>query len=93
MAVVGRSSYIDVEVHQDACRELGIPILRRISGGATIVTGPGCLMYALVLSYENRPGVQTVAQIHAFVLDTLAKALAPLMPGVGVRFAEPAIWL
>jgi lipoate-protein ligase A len=82
MAIVGRSSYIDVEVHRDACRELGIPILRRISGGAAIVTGPGCLMYALVLSYETRHGVQTVSQIHDFVLDTLAKALATLTPGV-----------
>jgi lipoate-protein ligase A len=82
MAVVGRSSYIDVEVNREACRELGIPILRRVSGGAAILTGPGCLMYALVLSYENRPGLRTVGQIHAFVLDTLAKALAPLVPGV-----------
>lgn len=81
-AVVGRSSYVDAEVHQDACRELGIPILRRVSGGAAIVTGPGCLMYALVLSYENRPGLRTVGQIHAFVLDTLARALALLVPGV-----------
>jgi lipoate---protein ligase len=84
MAVVGRSSYIDVEVHQDACRELGVPVLRRISGGAAIVTGPGCLMYAVVLNYENHPGVQTVAQVHAFVLDMLAHSLAPIVPGVRV---------
>jgi lipoate-protein ligase A len=82
MAVVGRSSYVDVEVHQDVCRELGIPILRRVSGGAAIVAGPGCLMYALVLSYENRPGLQTVSKVHAYLLDTLAKALAPLIAGV-----------
>jgi lipoate-protein ligase A len=82
MAVVGRSSYVDAEVHQDACRELGIPILRRVSGGAAIVTGPGCLMYALLLSYQNYPGLRVVNQAHAFVLETLANALAPLAPGV-----------
>jgi lipoate-protein ligase A len=82
MAVVGRSSYVDAEVHQDACRELSIPIFRRVSGGAAIVTGPGCLMYALVLSYQNYPGLRVVKQAHAFVLETLAKALAPLVPGV-----------
>ncbi|MGA2797160.1 MAG: hypothetical protein ABSE63_06270, partial [Thermoguttaceae bacterium] len=82
MAVVGRSSYVDAEVHQDACRESGIPIFRRVSGGAAIVTGPGCLMYALVLSYQNYPALIVVNQAHAFVLKTLANALAPLVPGV-----------
>jgi len=80
MAVVGRSSYVDNEVHQDACRELGIPVFRRISGGAAIVTGPGCLMYALVLSYENYPALIVVKQAHAFVLETLAKALSTILP-------------
>ena len=100
MAVVGRSSYVDNEVHQDACRELGIPIFRRISGGAAIVTGPGCLMYAVVLSYENYPGLIVVKQAHAFVLETLAKALRqfsprPLGEGQGVRacvIAGQATW-
>lgn len=82
MAVIGRSSRVESEVNIDVCQELGIPILRRISGGASIVTGPGCLMYAVVLSYENRPGLRAVGQAHAFVLDTLAKALASLVPGV-----------
>jgi lipoate-protein ligase A len=80
MAVVGRSSRIEDEVHLDVCRDLGIPILRRISGGAAIVAGPGCLMYALVLSYENHPDLRAINQAHAFVLGTLARALNPLLP-------------
>ncbi len=80
MAVVGRSSYIDAEMHQDACRELSIPIFRRVSGGAAIITGPGCLMYALVLSYQNYPALIVVKQAHAFVLETLAKALRTTLP-------------
>ena len=47
MVVVGRSSRLDEEVHLDACRAAGVPVLRRPSGGAAIVSGPGCLMYAL----------------------------------------------
>jgi len=82
MAVVGRSSRIETEVHVAACRELGIPILRRISGGAAIVAGPGCLMYGLVLGYQNRHGLRAINQAHAFVLGTLAQALAPFVPGV-----------
>jgi len=82
MAVVGRSSRIDREIHPDACRQLGVPVLRRISGGAAVLGGPGCLMYALVLSCQRRPTLRRVDQAHRFVLGTMAKALARRVPGV-----------
>ena len=82
MVVVGRSSRVDVEVRLDACRELGIPVLRRVSGGAAVVAGPGCLMYALVLSYRLRPQLRVLSAAHRRVLDTWATALAPRAPGV-----------
>lgn len=53
--VVGCSSRVAVEVKQEACRQAGIPVLRRCSGGAAVVTGPGCLMYSVVLSYRDHP--------------------------------------
>jgi len=82
--VVGRSSRVEREVNQDTCRELGIPVLRRVSGGAAVVTGPGCLMYGLVLSFERRPQLRRVDVAHRFVLGTIAGVLSPLVPG-GVR--------
>ena len=53
--VVGRSSRVAAEVRSEVCRDLGMPVLRRISGGAAVVIGPGCLMYGLVLSLRLRP--------------------------------------
>ena len=85
LVVVGRSSRINVEVRVDACRAAGIPILRRVSGGAAIVAGPGCLMYALVLSYGRRPRLRLLSEAHRYVLGTLAAALRPLAPGVQCR--------
>lgn len=85
MVVVGRSSQVDDEVHRDFCRRRGIPILRRPSGGAAVVTGPGCLMYALVLSYERRPELRMIDRAHRFVLGRLASALRPLVPNVTCR--------
>jgi lipoate-protein ligase A len=82
MVVVGRSSRIEAEVHRDACRRRGIPILRRPSGGAAVVTGPGCLMYALVLSYRLRPELRMIDHAHRFVLGRIASALRPLVPEV-----------
>jgi lipoate-protein ligase A len=85
LVIVGRSSRIDAEVRRAACLAAGIPVLRRASGGAAIVAGPGCLMYALVLSYRLRPHLRVLSQAHRDVLGTLAGALEPLMPGVQCR--------
>lgn len=76
--VVGRSSEIDREVDRAACRLRGVPILRRTSGGAAIVAGPGCLMYGVVLSYERRPELRMLDQAHSFVLSRVASALRSL---------------
>jgi lipoate---protein ligase len=82
MVVVGRSSHLNDEVLLEACRADNVPVLRRPSGGAAVVTGPGCLMYALVLSYEKRPHLKPLENAHRFVLDTLTSALAAVRPGV-----------
>jgi lipoate---protein ligase len=75
VVVVGRSSRVHLEVDEAACSERGIPILRRSSGGAAIVAGPGCLMYAVVLSYKIRPLLRDLTQAHAFALDRLVQGL------------------
>jgi lipoate-protein ligase A len=85
LVVVGRSSQIAAEVRGDVCRELDIPVLRRTSGGAAVVAGPGCLMYALVLSLELRPALRTLGLAHGFVLEMLAAALRPLVAGISRR--------
>jgi lipoate-protein ligase A len=61
---------------------LGIPVLRRPSGGAAVVLGPGCLMHAVVLSRRLRGGLRAVDRVHRFVLRRLAAALEPWAPEV-----------
>jgi lipoate---protein ligase len=80
--VLGRSSDPAVEVNLAACRRERIPILRRASGGGTILTGPGCLMYAVVLSYRDYPEAKSITQAHQIVLQQMAACLAPLVPGI-----------
>lgn len=82
MVVLGRSSRIQQEVRCAECRAQGVPVLRRASGGAAIVTGPGCLMYALVLSYRMYPDIRAVDQAHRFVLSTIVAGLRSLVPNV-----------
>lgn len=82
MVVVGRSSRVDAEVNRGECQRRNIPILRRCSGGAAIVTGPGCLMYAVVLSYEWRPALRMLEQAHQFILTRLKESLQSMSADV-----------
>jgi lipoate---protein ligase len=85
MVVIGRSSRLAEEVNVPACQARGIPVLRRSSGGAAIVTGPGSLMYAVILSYELRPELQSLDRAHEFVLGTLLSGLQELVPSAQRR--------
>lgn len=82
--VLGRSSPVETEVHLDACRVDRIPVLRRASGGGTIVAGPGCLMYAVVLDLDTHPQLRAIDAAHCHVLGKLARMLSPLVPSVEI---------
>lgn len=85
VVVLGRSSKAAEEAQLDACRADGVPVLRRCSGGAAILAGPGCLMYGVVLSYELHPELRALDLAHRFVLSRLREALLPLASGVQLR--------
>lgn len=83
--VIGRSSRYASEVRLEACQKLDIPVLRRSSGGAAIVAGPGCLMYAVVLSYELRPALRLLDEAHRQVLGVNVASLGKLLPGISCQ--------
>ncbi len=76
--VIGYSNKVAREVNVEVCRELGIPILRRCSGGGTVLQGPGCLNYSLILRIESDPALQTVTGTNRFVMERNRAALEKL---------------
>jgi lipoate-protein ligase A len=76
--VIGRSSRTELEVDLAYCAARNIPVLRRCSGGAAVVLGPGCLMYSVVLSYTLRPELHMIDQAHRLVLGRIAESLQSL---------------
>lgn len=58
-----------------------IPVLRRTSGGGTVVQGPGCLNYTLVLSKHDQPLLSDLRASYAFISGKIIEALA----GLGVH--------
>lgn len=75
VVVVGRSSKIADEVNVQEVDRHNVPLIRRCSGGAAIVAAPGCLMYAVVLSYIRRPELRPLDVAHRFVLERIAQAI------------------
>ena len=75
VVVLGRSSKMNDEVDTVECCRRRIPILRRLSGGATVLLGPGCLVYSLVFSLERRPILRATDEAHRFVMERLGAAL------------------
>jgi len=73
--VVGSSSRIDAEVDRAACEASGARIVRRPSGGLTVVLGPGCVMWSLVAPLAS-PTAPPIERLHAAMLEPLAAALA-----------------
>src|SRR5216117_883708 len=77
--VVGYSNRVGREVNVEACRERGTPILRRCSGGGTVLQGPGCLNYSLILRIDSDPTLQTVTGTNRFVMERNRAALETLL--------------
>ena len=73
--VLGRASKWQEEVDSIACQRDAVPVLRRASGGASIVAGPGCLMYSLLISYEHRPAWRALDIAHREVMSRTRDAV------------------
>lgn len=75
-AVLGHASRTDLEVDVAACRRRRLPILRRCSGGATVIQGPGCLSYALILPISERHPWHTISDTNTFIMKQHCAAVA-----------------
>ncbi|HJT18842.1 MAG TPA: lipoate--protein ligase family protein [Nitrospira sp.] len=80
--VLGRSSRLDDDVHVAVCEADGVPVLRRASGGGTVLQGPGCLSYALVLPLDLHPHLASIRSTYRFILDRIAAALQRWEPAI-----------
>jgi lipoate---protein ligase len=86
--VLGYGNKAATEVNQSACERLGIPILRRISGGGTVLQGPGVLNYSLVLRATEGTPLATINGANQFIMQRNAQALTQLLSSA-VECARP----
>lgn len=76
--VLGRTSVLSDDVRVDEARSAGVPVLRRRSGGGTVIQGPGCLNFSLILSKKGRERILNLRQSYRYVLEQVAGALKTL---------------
>jgi lipoate-protein ligase A len=80
--VLGAACRLAEDVDESRCRADGVPILRRSSGGGTVLLGKGCLLYSLVLAYERSPALHDIRPSYRYILGRVGEALAGLLPGI-----------
>jgi lipoate---protein ligase len=77
--VVGYANSVQREVNVAACAESNIPIFRRCTGGGTVLQGPGCLNYSLILNISHDPMLESIRDTNEFILQRNQAALQPLV--------------
>jgi lipoate-protein ligase A len=77
--VVGYANCAATEVNLEACRTENIPVLRRLSGGGTVLQGPGCLNYSVILNIAESGPLATITGTNQFVLTKQKAAMESLL--------------
>jgi lipoate-protein ligase A len=80
--VIGYGNKVAEEVNAQSARRDAIPILRRVSGGGTVLQGPGCVNYAVILPLpQDLAGhpLRNISSTNEFVIGKNAQALRRLL--------------
>ena len=73
--VLGRIGRAEIDINLTRTQEDNIPVLRRSSGGGTVVQGPGCLNYTLILSKQKHPVLNDLRQSYEWISGRVIEAL------------------
>lgn len=82
--VLGRTGKPEEELILEHVRRDNIPVLRRSSGGGTVVQGRGCLNFTLILFKERDSQLNDIRRSYQWILQRVLKVFAGL--GVAAEF-------
>lgn len=83
--VLGAGCKLLEDVNEEACENDNVPILRRSSGGGTVLLGRGCLCYSLVLALDREPGLRGIRSSYQVILEKIRLALSVRAPGIALQ--------
>lgn len=76
--VLGYANKAATEVNLPRCQSLAFPVLRRCTGGGTVLQGPGVLNYSLILRIDASGPCHSISATNKFILERHRDALAEL---------------
>jgi lipoate-protein ligase A len=82
-ALVGRHQALGQEIDLDYCRQHGIGLARRITGGGAIFMEPGLLGWELAMD-RRTPGVTSLPELTRVICEAAAQGISSL--GVDARY-------
>jgi lipoate---protein ligase len=82
--VLGTGCRLAEDVIVEACQADDVPIVRRSSGGGTVLLGAGCLCFSLVLAYDRAPELREVRPSYGYILGQIRESLLDVVENVKV---------
>jgi lipoate-protein ligase A len=82
--VLGAAGRLSEDINETTCLADDVPIVRRASGGGTVLLGRGCLLFSLVLRYERAAELTQILPSYRYILGRIRAALATLAPDLEV---------
>ena len=73
--VLGRIGKEADDIKMDAAQRDKIPIIRRTSGGGTVLQGRGCLNFSFILSKDPNQDLQDIKKSYQIILSPVVSAL------------------
>jgi lipoate-protein ligase A len=80
--VMGAGCSLAEDVDESTCLADQVPIVRRASGGGTVLLGAGCLCFSLVLAYERSPALRDIRPSYIYILEQVREALTGILPNI-----------
>lgn len=73
--VLGRGEKTEQQVNLDACKKKDVPVLRRVSGGGTVVHGQGNLNLSFFLPWEFSEDLKSIPASYQLILGWVKEAI------------------
>lgn len=83
--VLGRTGKAEEDLHIPALKTDKIPVLRRSSGGGTVVQGPGCLNFSFIISKDQPKELADLRKSYHIILEGVLALLKELGVDAGFR--------
>ena len=83
--VLGISNQAHREVNIEACQKDNIPILKRCSGGGTVLQGPGCLNYSFILDQSTHPDLSDIQKSNCYIMKQIRNLFNQQLKGISIK--------